>query len=114
MIEIMHITNKEDWLRAVEVGSYQADSLASEGFIHCSTPAQITGVANRYYSGQHGLLLLSIDAGQVQSEIRSENLVGGQELFPHIYGPLNLEAVVKVCEIEPGADGSFTEKSLLG
>ncbi len=114
MTQILHITNKADWLKAIEEGSYQADSLPSEGFIHCSTPAQITGVANRYYHGQHGLVVLVINASRVQAEIRQENLVGGPELFPHIYGPLNLEAVVRVSEIEPEADGTFSEKSLFG
>jgi uncharacterized protein (DUF952 family) len=108
MANILHITHPEDWRKAMEQGSYTADSLASEGFIHCSTPAQIAATANRYYAGQHDLILLVIDSGRVQAEIRWENLVGGEELYPHIYGQLNLDAVTKAVEIEPDEDGYFS------
>ncbi len=108
MIDIYHITHRLDWQKALEEGAYQADTRASQGFIHCSTRAQVAAVANRIYRGQHGLVLLEIDSRRVQPEIRFENLEGGVELYPHIYGPLNLEAVEKVVEFEPGTDGSFT------
>ena len=107
MIDLLHIAPRQDWLKAVEEGSYAADSLAGQGFIHCSTPAQISEVANRYYRGQTGLVLVCIDSGRVQPEIHHENLEGGVELYPHIYGPLNLDAVVKVIEIESGEHGYF-------
>ena len=107
MIDIFHITRSEDWKNALEEGAYQADSLASQGFIHCSTRTQVTAVANRYYRGQRGLVLLEIASARVQAEIRWENLEGGAELFPHIYGPLNLEAVEKVIDFEPGEQGTF-------
>ncbi len=108
MIDIFHITRSADWQKALEEGAYQADTLASQGFIHCSTRAQVVSVANRFYLGQHGLVLLEIDSRRVQPEIRRENLEGGTELFPHIYGPLNLEAVEKVVAFEPGDDGQFS------
>ena len=108
MIDIFHITRCADWQKALEDGAYQADTLASQGFIHCSTRAQVLGVANRMFRAQHGLVLLEIDSRRVQPEIRRENLEGGTELFPHIYGPLNLEAVEKVIEFEPGPDGTFS------
>ncbi len=103
----LHITHRETWLKAQETGSYTADSLASEGFIHCSTPAQIVDTANRYYKGVRGLLLLEIDAAKLKSPVRWENLVGGTDLFPHIYGPLNLDAVLRTIPFEPGPDGIF-------
>ncbi len=108
MIDIYHITRRTDWQKALEEGAYLADTLGSQGFIHCSTRAQVAAVANRIYQGQHGLVLLEIDSSRVQPEIRFENLEGGAELYPHIYGPLNLEAVEKVIEFEPGTDGQFT------
>ncbi len=108
MIDIFHITRSADWQKALEEGAYQADTLASQGFIHCSTRAQVVSVANRFYLGQHGLVLLEIDSRRVQPDIRRENLEGGAELFPHIYGPLNLEAVEKVVAFEPGDDGQFS------
>ena len=108
MIDIFHITRSEDWKNALEQGAYRADSLASQGFIHCSSRAQVVATANRYYRGQPGLVLLEIASSRVQAEIRWENLEGGAELFPHIYGPLNLEAVEKVIEFGPGDDGTFS------
>ncbi len=107
MIDLFHITQRSDWQKALEEGAYRADTLPSQGFIHCSTRAQVIVVANRMYRGQHSLVLLEIDSRRVQPEIRFENLEGGVELYPHIYGPLNLEAVQKVIEFEPGLDGFF-------
>ena len=107
MTTILHIVRKEAWDQAITAGSYQGDTLASEGFIHCSTPEQIIPVANRFYRGQTGLALLVIDRDRVQAPIRDENLEGGDTLFPHIYGPLNLNAVVDVIDFPPRADGVF-------
>ena len=109
MAIIYHITHAAAWADAQARGSYTADSLASEGFIHCSDPAQIVATANRYYPGQHGLLLLAIAPARVTAEIRFENLTGGSELFPHIYGPLNLDAVTAVLPFDPGPNGTFTQ-----
>lgn len=112
MIDLMHITRQEDWLKALAEGSYRADSLDSQGFIHCSSPTQVVAAANRFYRGQHGLVLLGIDSGLIQAEVRWENLEGGKDLFPHIYGPLNLEAVSKVFEFEPDQNGQFSSPNL--
>lgn len=105
---IYHITPAAEWERALQAGSYRADSLESQGFIHCSKRSQVQAVAERLFRGQRGLLLLSIDAVRVEAEIRFENLEGGQEQFPHIYGPLNLAAVVRATPFEPDDDGGFT------
>lgn len=108
MAIIYHMTNAAAWASAQTRGSYTADSLASEGFIHCSKPDQIVATANRFYAGQRGLLLLAIDPSRVAAEIHIENLTGGSELYPHIYGPLNLNAVVAALPFEPDLDGRFT------
>jgi uncharacterized protein (DUF952 family) len=108
MAIIYHITTAEAWNQGRANQLYTSPSLASEGFIHCSTPTQIVATANRYYVGQHGLLLLAIATERVQAEIRTENLIGGSELFPHIYGPLNPDAVTSTYAFEPEADGHFT------
>ena len=79
-----------------------------EGFIHCSTPAQVLQVANTRFRGRLDLLLLSIETDRVEAEIRYENLEGAEQLFPHIYGALAPDAVVRVTDFKPGADGSFT------
>ena len=104
---ILHIARQENWEEAQASGLYRADTLMTEGFIHCSTPEQVVGVANTWFRGQRGLVLLCIDTEALEAEIRYENLEGGDELFPHVYGPLNLEAVVRVLDFEPQADGAF-------
>ena len=105
---IYHITSRTSWSAAPKSGVYSADSLTSQGFIHCSKIDQILRVANAYYSNQHGLVILEIDPAQLKPELRWEaGTDKADELFPHIYGPLNLEAVEHVLDFEPGADGKF-------
>ena len=107
MATIFHITKSEESEKAKQDGRYEAPSLASEGFIHCSTSDQVVRTANRLFRGQSGLVLLEIDTDQVGAEVKYENCEGGQENFPHIYGPLNPESVVRVMAFEPGEDGTF-------
>jgi uncharacterized protein (DUF952 family) len=108
---IFHITTQEHWQTAQGRGVYQCPSLETEGFIHCSKREQVLKVANHTYRGQDGLVLLCISAPKVEAAIRHELPVdgngGGHERFPHIYGPLNLDAVVDVVDFPPQADGSF-------
>lgn len=107
MTIILHITKRKQWERAQIIGTYRPDSLDKPGFIHCSTPRQIVAVANIYFHGQRDLVLLCIEAERVAAEVRFEDLHGGEEYFPHIYGPLNLDAVVKVIDFWPDIHGSF-------
>jgi uncharacterized protein (DUF952 family) len=104
---IYHITRQIDWDQALKAGSYRADTLETQGFIHCSKQEQLIQTANSFYHGQSGLVLLYINSNLVESEIRCENLEGGEKLFPHIYGTLNLEAVKAAYRFEPQQDGSF-------
>lgn len=106
MNTILHITQRKQWEQAKPFQIYCGDTLDSEGFIHCSTPMQVVKVANSFFLNQKGLVLLCIDSDQVQSEIKYEGFEGN-ELFPHIYGPLNLDAVSKVLSFEPNAEGKF-------
>lgn len=103
---IWHITKREQWQQAQRAQVYSSESLDSEGFIHCSTPQQVLKVANAFFCGQQGLVLLGIDSKKVQAKIRYDE-VNGTEFFPHIYGCLNTEAVIEVLEFEPGMDGQF-------
>lgn len=103
---IFHITRSAAWEAARATGSYTADTLASEGFIHLSTGEQVLGVANALFHGQAGLLLLTIDPARLTAELRYEEAHPGQ-FFPHLYGPLNLDAVVAVYPFVPQPDGSF-------
>ncbi len=111
MANIFHITRRQDWDSAKRGGIYKTASLASEGFIHCSQSDQVIRTANRLFSGQEGLVLLEIDTDQVSPEIRYENCEDGQEVFPHIYGALDIASVVQVMSFEPGEDGKFVMPS---
>ena len=104
---ILHITKRAKWEKALKAGQYEADSLHDQGFIHCSKSEQVISVANFKFHGRKDVVLVCIDADKVASEIRYENCKGGNELFPHIYGPLNLDAVTDVYEFQPLPDGSF-------
>jgi uncharacterized protein (DUF952 family) len=102
----MHITSLDKWESAVRAGAYSGDTLHSEGFIHFSTPAQVVRTANRFFSGQEGLVLLRVDPARLEATLRYEDPGEGEE-FPHLFGPLNLDAVVEVIPFAPGADGTF-------
>ena len=110
---ILHITKREQWKQAKLSRVYSGDTLGSDGFIHCSTPQQVVKVANALFHGQKGLVLLSIEPSKVRPKIRYESSEGG-ERYPHIYGPLNIEAVVKALDFEPGKDGKFELPTELG
>ena len=103
---ILHICTEGEWKEALEAGRYQAPSLESEGFIHCSRADQIAMVANNYYHGAADLVLLHIDTHKLAAELKWE-AVGEDQIFPHIYGPVNIEAVIEVEELKPGEDGEF-------
>lgn len=105
MNTILHITKLQQWKASENIGTYHADSLNTEGFIHCSQPTQIIKVANRFFHHQKELVILVINSAQVKPEIRYEEADG--ELFPHIYGELNIDAVYEVIDFEPGEDGFF-------
>lgn len=107
MPTIYHITTAAQWAEAQQAGSYAGDTLATEGFIHCSLPAQVQQVANAFFRGRQGLVLLRIDEARVAAEVRHEASPDHALPFPHIYGPLNADAVVGAEPFEPGADGAF-------
>ena len=105
---IIHITSKSAWETAQQNGYYTASSLETEGFIHCSTPAQVVATAERFYAGQRGLVLLVIDSERVQPEVKYEaGTDKPDELFPHIYGRLNLDAVTRVLDFAPDSAGNW-------
>ena len=104
---ILHLTPAAAWAAAGNTGVYTADSLPSEGFIHCSEPGQALWVANTRFRGRTDLLLLHIDPARLTAPVRYENLEGGAEQFPHIYGPLNVDAVVGADPFPCMDDGCF-------
>lgn len=90
---IYHITHLADW-EAIGKGFYCPSSLATEGFIHCSSHGQLLETAKRYYAGANDLVVLHIEPSRTKAELVWENTVGGSEDFPHLYGPLEHDAVV--------------------
>jgi uncharacterized protein (DUF952 family) len=96
---IYHVTNKEDWATAQANEAFTAPSLFTEGFIHTSQQQQVAGVLQRYYHGKTDLLLLHIDETKLIAELKYELAPSVNEDFPHVYGSINLDAVVKVEEI---------------
>jgi uncharacterized protein (DUF952 family) len=114
MSHILHIIPHAVWEQAQATGTYRGDTLDAEGFIHFSTPAQVVMVANARFRGHPGLLLLVVDPARLTAELRYEapfeatNPTEAAQVFPHLYGPLNLDAVVNVAPFEPGEDGLFT------
>jgi uncharacterized protein (DUF952 family) len=111
---LYHIATIAQWQAAQALGSYLADSLETEGFIHCSTETQILQVANAFFRGQQGLVVLEIDRDRLVSEVRDEWVDAGgmfpaemSTVFPHVYGPINLDAVVRVVTLEMAGDGTL-------
>ncbi len=96
---IYHVVYKTSWQQALQQGFYEAPSLATEGFIHLSTKEQVAGVLQRYYQNQTDLLLLEVDESKLTAELKYEIAPSVNELFPHLFGRLNLNAVTAVTEI---------------
>ena len=112
MNRIYHIATRADWDEAQASGEYTRSSvgrtLAEEGFIHASQAAQVARTANKFYRDVPGdLLLLVIDPGRLRPEVRYERVPGAELPFPHIYGPLNVDAVIEARPFAPGPDGVF-------
>lgn len=96
---IYHITTQEEWDEAQKLGHYDSDTLATEGFIHCSTEPQVAGVLERYYRGKTNLVKLKIEKSKVARPLVFELASSINEVFPHIHGALNLDAVVEVVKL---------------
>ena len=96
---IYHITTIQQWEAAKDQGFFDEPSLQIEGFIHNSTEAQVPGVLKRYYMGKTDLLLMHIDETKLTAELKYELAPSVNEMFPHVFGNINLEAVVKTTDI---------------
>jgi ribosomal-protein-serine acetyltransferase len=112
---IYHITSEVEWRVAKREGQYVAPSLQTEGFIHLSKLKQVTKVANGFYAGQKNLVLLCVDPKRLQVPLKFEppaaNIHADHEeegeVFPHLYGPLDSQAVIRVFEFPANGDGNF-------
>lgn len=104
---LFHLTTKENWNEHKQSGNYEPESLDSEGFIHCSSGSQVEDTANRLFAGQDQILLLVIDASMIREDIKYEKDEETGEKFPHIYGPISVNAVIDKIEVRAEDDGQF-------
>jgi uncharacterized protein (DUF952 family) len=115
---ILHLTPRTQWETAQTAGYQAAESLETQGFIHCSTAAQVVKVANKHYRSQNAeLVLLCIDTNKLTSPYKFEPPINpktgeyeatADEEYPHIYGTINLDSVVQVVDFPANADGLFS------
>jgi uncharacterized protein (DUF952 family)/GNAT superfamily N-acetyltransferase len=113
---ILHLLSRESWAEAQANGQLVAPSVATEGFAHCSTEHQMVDVANKYYRAVHNMVLLNIDPARLTSKLIFEppaHLDGSptlphEPMFPHIYGPINLDAVLEVIDFPCDSNGYFS------
>lgn len=96
MAIIYHITTDAAWNISRELGEYTTVSLKEEGYIHCSQESQLPDVKQRYFEGRNDLLLLTIDTEKLTSPVIFEWSPTVQNTFPHVYGPINIDAVTEV------------------
>jgi uncharacterized protein (DUF952 family) len=102
---LFHITTPSAWDQARATGAYEPPSLQQEGFIHFSGADQVVATANRVFRGQGDLVLLCVAPERLAAAVRYEHAEDAGEAFPHLYGPLNLDAVTRVLPIVEGVDG---------
>jgi uncharacterized protein (DUF952 family) len=108
MAVVFHIATRAEWEVALAAGVYRTGSLDAEGFIHCSTAAQVAATANRLFAGRTDLVLLFIDGERLGGALRFEPVADPPgAVFPHVFAPIDLGAVFEVVALEPAPDGHF-------
>jgi uncharacterized protein (DUF952 family) len=99
MSTIFHITTKAEWDAAQRKGFYDTLSLKNEGFIHCSEDRQVSGVLNRYFHDKKDLVKLVVKTEKLKSPFFFDWSTSVEDTFPHVYGPINLEAVEEIVPV---------------
>jgi uncharacterized protein (DUF952 family) len=105
---LFHLVTKSDWNDAQKSNSYAPESLDDEGFIHLSRGNQVERSANTFFEGTDDLLMLVIDRIRLESPIKYEDTTGEGEKFPHLYGPLNMDAVIDTIRLHSDKEGKFS------
>lgn len=95
---IYHVISGASWKEQLHSEFLVVPSIQAEGFIHCCTKQQVEGVLARYFKGQSDLYLLEIDESRLICEVRFEKSTN-DELFPHVYGPINKRAILSVTQL---------------
>jgi len=104
---LYHLAEQSDYQQCLQDGAYRCESLDTEGFIHCSTREQVAGVADRFYRGGAGMVLLEIEPLLLESPLRYEQAPDVREVFPHVFGPIPSLAVTAAVPLESGPDRRF-------
>jgi uncharacterized protein (DUF952 family) len=111
-VAIYHIAFRCDWEKAIEHGEYRISTrgrtLDEQGFIHASDAHQVALVANFLYRPDEELIVLVIEPERLHAQVRYEYVPDSADPFPHIYGPINADAVVATQALEFDADGAFS------
>ena len=92
---IYHIVLPKIWEEFKDKAFYEAESLETEGFIHCSFAEQLDAVLDRYYNNAGDVLILSVETEKLTSPLVNEASTNN-DIYPHIYGPINRDAIVGV------------------
>lgn len=109
---IYHIADPSDWEQGKADGEYRISTkgrtLEEQGFIHASDVPQVAPVANMFYRDADSLIVLVIDTDRLRSEWKYDEVPGSDAPFPHIYGPLNPDAVIEILPLAKDGEGKFT------
>ncbi len=98
-MSIYHIVTEEEWKKNQEKGFYAGESLSKDGFIHCCSKDQIQQVRDQWFKERQDLLLIEMDESRLNAEIKYESPENVLEKFPHVYGLINLTAVIRVTKL---------------
>lgn len=98
---IYHLTTLQEWEHAQDLGSYRPASFEKDGFIHCATEEQLDEVMNKHFQQHENLVKLIIDPKRLTEKLQYDKVHDGQDEYPHIHGPLNLEAVTQIVFLDP-------------
>lgn len=101
---IYHFARLEDWQAGQGLGEYQSADFASEGFIHCATEAQVPGVIERHLRGGGPRVKLTIDPQALGDTLHYEWSEASQDLYPHVYAPIPLDAVLAAAAFNPNLE----------
>lgn len=94
-MRIYHIVLPDVWQKFADEEFYEAESLRDEGFIHCSFAQQVADVLERYYAGVESVVLLTIDTEKLSAKLVEEPSTNS-EIYPHVYGPINRQAIIEI------------------
>lgn len=110
---IIYTATTNEWNKIKDKNEFVSDNYNNEGFIHCSYPKQTTKVLNKHYKNEKIIILLMIDENKLQSKCLFEDLKNKGEKFPHVYGSINTNSIIKTLEVKPNKDGTFDEETIL-